>query len=63
MCPKRAGHGQVCPRAHCLIVTRACPFRPEEGGMPSEERAAELRPMARKAIDASLELADELEAA
>ena len=31
--------------------------------MPSEERAAELRPMARKAIDASLELADELEAA
>ena len=31
--------------------------------MPSEERAAELRPMARQAIDASLELADELEAA
>ena len=33
------------------------------GRMPSEERAAELRILAKKAIDASLELADELEAA
>ena len=33
------------------------------GRMPSEERAAELRNLAKKAIDASLELADELEAA
>ncbi|MBR3225835.1 MAG: hypothetical protein IKF78_11005 [Atopobiaceae bacterium] len=32
-------------------------------GRPSKERAAELRLIARKAIDASLELADELEAA
>ncbi|MBR3158028.1 MAG: IS256 family transposase [Atopobiaceae bacterium] len=37
--------------------------RPEAEGRPSKERAAELRLIARKAIDASLELADELEAA
>ena len=37
--------------------------RPEVEGRPSKERAAELRLIARKAIDASLELADELEAA
>ncbi len=37
--------------------------RPEAEGRLSEERAAELRPMARKSIDASLELADELESA
>ena len=37
--------------------------RPEAEGRPSKERSAELRLIARKAIDASLELADELEAA
>ena len=36
--------------------------RPEAEGRPSKERAAELRLIARKAIDASLEHADELEA-
>ena len=37
--------------------------RPEVEGRPSKERAAELRLIARKAIDASLELADEFEVA
>ena len=37
--------------------------RPVAEGRPSKERAAELRLIAWKAIDASLELADELEAA